>query len=96
MIAQIVIFKLIAPELRDTFLELTAEMATWLHQQAGFISYDLVEGDTAWSDRLVWKTREDEERGRLSFFNTEIAKKMFACVDPNFRSVIGELSEYEN
>lgn len=96
MIAQIVIFKLKAPELRDTFLALTAEMAAWLHQQPGFISYDLVEGDTAWSDRLIWKTREEEERGRLLFFSTDIAKKMFACVDPDFHSVVGELSAFRN
>lgn len=96
MFAQIVIFKLKAPELRDKFLSLTAEMAAWLHQQPGFISYDLVESETAWSDRLVWKTREHEERGRTVFLSTDLAKKMLRCVEPDYRSVAGELLAIEN
>jgi hypothetical protein len=94
MIAQIVIFKLKAPEMRELFLKATDEMATWLYQQPGFVSYDLVEGDDVWSDRLVWTSRGDELRGRNAFFETEIARRLLQCVDPDFRSMTGEITVF--
>jgi len=90
MIAQVVIFTLKTPELRKEFLELTEQMVAWLYQQPGFVSYDLIEGDNAWSDRLVWQSLEDEKRGREAFLDTATARKMLECVDVDFRSVTGE------
>jgi quinol monooxygenase YgiN len=95
MIAQIVVFKLKAPELREQFLEATSEMAAWLYQQPGFVSYELIEGEQSWSDRLVWQTREDEARGRNAFFNTGIAARILQCVDHDFRSATGEIIEFK-
>lgn len=89
MIAQVVIFTLKTPELRQEFLALTERMAAWLYQQPGFVSYDLIEGDNTWSDRLVWQSQEDEQRGRTAFLHTPLAASMLECIAADFRSITG-------
>jgi hypothetical protein len=96
MIAQVVFFRLKTAAARERFLELTQQLVSWLQHQPGFISYDLVEGEHAWSDRLVWQTAEHAQRANDFFLRYDLGKEMLKCVNPDIQSVMGKFTNLAN
>ena len=58
---------------RKPFLALSAELATWLKGQPGFVRYELIDGGLAMADRIEWVSRAEAEQGNREFAGTPIA-----------------------
>ncbi|GGP26549.1 hypothetical protein [Silvimonas amylolytica] len=90
MFVQLVQSRLKDPNAHDVFLALTQDMLAWLRVQAGFVAYELYEGDGYFFDRLVW---EDESCCRAAadrFMETGTAFSMLALVQPEIHTLFGE------
>ena len=91
MFVQIVKFKLKPDTSRELFLDLTAQMVTWLKNKDGFIAYELYEGSEFWSDRIVWNDQCFAQEGLKDFLNTGIAKKLVHLVEDGYSIFFGQL-----
>lgn len=72
------------------FIALSSELQGWLHEQDGFVRYELFGSDERWMDTMIWRDRASAECGNAAFANTALAARMIAMVEPGFRSVIAE------
>jgi hypothetical protein len=89
MYTQVVIFKVDSAVARQDFLEASAKMFRWLKSCPGFIDYALYEGDEAWCDTVLWKSRFDAEQGMLAFYQSEVSREIVNLVEPGFTSFFG-------
>ena len=89
MFVQTVKFRLKPEASRATFLLLTEKMITWLKLRDGFIAYELYEGTEYWSDRLLWRNKENAETGLKDFYQTDMASQLLLLVQDDFDSFTG-------
>lgn len=89
MFVQIVKFKLKPGSSREVFLDLSGQMVAWLQNRAGFVAYELYEGDPSWSDRIVWEDRESAKKGLQGFLATDIAGQIIHLIEDGHSSFFG-------
>jgi quinol monooxygenase YgiN len=91
MYVQIVKFKLKPSSSRQKFLELTNEMIRILEEMDGFVAYELYEGSSCWSDRIVWESEKYAKEGLNIFLSADIAKQIIQLVDSDYSSFFGKV-----
>lgn len=89
MFVQTVKFRLKPETSRATFLLLTEKMITWLKLRDGFVAYELYEGAEHWSDRILWRDKENAEAGQKDFLKTDLAGQIMLLVQDDFDSFMG-------
>lgn len=72
------------------FLDLSSELAAWLHRRPGFLRYELYRSAVAWTDTMTWADCNAARAGNDSFMKTELAHRMVALVEPGYRDFVGE------
>jgi hypothetical protein len=61
-----------------------------LKEMEGFVAYELYEGSSCWSDRIVWKSEKHAQEGRSAFLSTSIAEQIILLVESDYSSFFGE------
>lgn len=73
----------------ETFLRLSKKLETWLHQQPGFLTYNLYRSAKGWTDTLTWSDLSAANNTNTAFAATELARDIETLVEPDYRSFKG-------
>ncbi len=90
MFVQLVQSRLKDPNSYDVFVSLTNDMLAWLRVQAGFVAYEMYEGDGYFFDRLVWEDEASCRNAADRFMDTGTAFSMLALLQPEIHTLFGE------
>ena len=75
---------------RDRFLELSRATHVWMHEQPGFLRYELIETQSGWLDTMLWQDQASADAGNSAFAETEIAEQFARIVKPAFTAFSGK------
>ena len=81
-VLELVVYKLNEGVSREQFLGTNGAVSTWIRQQPGFISRDLVydsDGDR-WVDVVWWQTMEEAQAASEKAMTSESCQPMFALI----------------
>ena len=82
-VLELVVYQLHKGVSREQFLGTNGAVSSWISQQAGFISRELVydaEGDR-WVDVIWWETLEQAQAASELSMTSESCSPMFALID---------------
>jgi antibiotic biosynthesis monooxygenase (ABM) superfamily enzyme len=82
-VLELVVYKLHEGVSREQFLGTNDAVSSWIRQQPGFISRELVhdaEGDR-WVDVIWWQTLEQAQAASERSMSSESCSPMFALID---------------
>ena len=82
-VLELVVYKLNEGVSREQFLGTNAAVSTWISEQPGFISRDLVHEaeDDRWVDVIWWETMENATAAAELSMTSESCAPMFALID---------------
>ena len=78
-----------SPQFRARFLELSRQTERWMHEQPGFLRYELFETEAGWMDTMLWRSRLEAEAANTSFAASQIAAEFAEIVEPDHRGYLG-------
>jgi hypothetical protein len=82
-VLELVVYKLRQGVLREQFLGTNDAVSSWIREQPGFISRELVHDDDGdrWVDVIWWETLEQAAAASQRSMTSESCSPMFALID---------------